>query len=594
MEGAHLDLYARGLALYQQARWQDAVTVFAQVPAEHPNYGEALHLQGVCWLQSKQFASAIPALQLAAEYLPTDASVHSNLGMALRSVKRPLEALAAYDKALLLKPGFTQAWANRGNLLRDLGRAQDAAQAYRQALQHLPSYAQAQHGLGLALSDLKQWAESLAAFDAAISLVPEYAMAWLDRGNTLRELEQFEQALQSYDRALALQPDDAKVWSNRGVVLKRLGALPEAAASYTRAIELDPEFVDAMVNFATLLKDMLRLEEAQAMNLRALALAPNNSGAHLNLAICQLVQGDFGSGFAHYEWRWQTEQLQDGLRPFEQPLWTGQQDIRGHTVLLHAEQGLGDTLQFCQLAKKVKAHGATVILEVQTPLMGILQGLEGVDQFLERGAALPKFDLHCPLLSVPLALQLQVHDLPIAGAYLRASAVAQTEWQERLGSKTGLRVGLAWSGRPEHKNDHNRSISLAQFRSLLVPGARYHSLQKEFRSADLSLLHSNADIAVWAEHLHSFSDTAGLASAMDLVIAVDTSVAHLAAAMGKPVWLLLPFSPDWRWIVGRSDSPWYPGMRLFRQPAPGDWVSVIQEVRLALDQISTSHGDKHV
>ena len=579
------DSFAAAWALYTQGQVSQAEQAFTQLVEEHPAWGEALHMRGVCLLQLKQHGAALPVLQLAAQYTPHDPSVHSNLGLVFRALKRYAESLAAYDKALQIKPDFAQAWANRGNVLRDMGQGEQAVTAYQKALHWQPDYAQALHGLGLAYGDLKRWRESLAAFDAALVQKPDYVVAYMDRGNTLRELERVPEALQSYERALQLNPHYAQAWSNRGVVLKRLGRMDDAAASYERAIALDPEFVDAMVNYATLLKDMMRLPAAVAMNGRALALDPDNSGAHLNVAICHLVAGDWSQGWTHYEWRWKTEQLKDGVRTFAQPQWGGE-PLQGKTILLHAEQGLGDTLQFCRFTQALAARGARVLLEVQAPLLVLLAQLPGVHGLIARGQPLPAFDLHCPLLSVPLALGLTLDNMPPAQTYLQADAALARTWAEKVGSGPTLCVGLVWSGRPEHKNDHNRSVPLAEFQHMLRPDQRYHCLQKEFRSADLQTLATRSDIAVWDAQLNSFSDTAALIATMDLVVSVDTSVAHLAAAMGKPVWLLLPFSPDWRWVVGRDDSPWYPHMRLFRQADTGQWAPVLEQIHQALGQFT--------
>lgn len=578
------DSFAAAWSLYTQGRVSQAAQAFAQLVQARPAWGEALHMQGVCHLQLKQHAQALPALQAAAQYTPQDPSVHSNLGLVLRALKRWDESLAAYDRALQLKPDFAQAWANRGNVLRDMGRGDAAVASYQQALVCQPHYAQALHGLGLALGDVRRWSESLAAFDAALLQQPDYAIAYMDRGNTLRELERVPEALQSYERALQLNPQYAQAWSNRGVVLKRLGRMADAATSYERAIAIDPSFVDAIVNYATLLKDMMRLPSAVAMNGRALALDPDNSGAHLNLAICHLVSGDWALGWPHYEWRWKTEQLKDGVRTFAQPQWQGE-SLEGKTILLHAEQGLGDTLQFCRFAQMLAARGAKVLLEVQAPLLGVLAQLSGVHALLARGQVLPPFDLHCPLLSVPLALGLTLANLPPASAYLQADVEASRAWRHQVGQGE-VRVGVVWSGRPEHKNDHNRSIPFEEFQRMFRPGLHFHCLQKEFRLADRQALASRSDVAVWDSQLHSFSDTAALIDAMDVVVSVDTSVAHLAAAMGKPVWLLLPFSPDWRWVIGRDDSPWYPHMRLFRQADTGQWAPVLEQIYQALGQFT--------
>lgn len=502
--------------------------------------------------------------------------------MVLRARKQHARALQAYDRALELQPYFAQAWANRGNVLRDMARYADAAHSYRSALSTQPHFDSAWHGLGLALGDLKQWNEALSAFDHAVAYNPTLSVAWLDRGNVLRELDRPEDAMKSYELALQHNASYAQAWSNRGVVLKQLGRMDEALQSYQKALACKPDFVDAMVNCSTLLKELLQLDASAQLTQRALELDANSSGAHLNLAICYLLQGDLPTGFQHFEWRWKTEQLRDGVRNFPQPLWLGQEFPQGSTVLLHAEQGLGDTIQFCRYAKLVAQRGMRVVLEVQAPLVELLRGLDGVSEVVARGAALPPFDAHCPLMSLPLALGTTVQTIPAQPHYLHADAVRSAAWKMRLGPAERRRVGLVWSGRSEHKNDHNRSIPLDGFTRVLDERFDYHCLQKEMRSTDQACLALHPEIAVWSDQLQSFADTAALVECLDLVIAVDTSVAHLAAALGKPVWLLLPYSPDWRWLLDRQDTPWYPGMRLFRQAATGDWPSALAQVRSAL------------
>jgi tetratricopeptide (TPR) repeat protein len=569
-------------ALYEKSDYAAANVAYAAVLAYKPDHADALHLRGVVLYQLKDYEAALHWLLQARQHNPRDAAVCSNIGLVLRALKRYALALEAYDQALALKPDFVQAWANRGNLLRDMQQAAAAVESYQKALALQPVFAQALHGMGLALSDQKRYPESLVAYDAAIAHNPSYAIAFMDRGNALRELERTEDALASYEKAIALKPDYTQAWSNRGVVLKFLQRFDEAEQSYLRALQLQPDFVDAIVNYATLLKDMQRLPQAIALNQRAIALDADSSGAHLNLAICHLLTGDLQQGLPEYEWRWKTEQLRDGVRSFTQPLWLGDADLAGKTILLHAEQGLGDTLQFCRYAPMVAALGAKVVLEVQAPLVDLLKSLPGVDVLLAQGQPLPHFDVHCPLLSLPLAFKTRVESIPAMPRYLHSDAVRVRAWQQRLGQSIAPRVGVVWSGRPEHKNDHNRSMAFSEFAHCLQTGVQYHCLQKDIRSADQDALQARADMQVWGSELHSFADTAALVECMDAVIAVDTSVAHLAAALGKPVQLLLPFSPDWRWIVGRNDTPWYPSMRLLRQSQNRQWADVLQAIEPAI------------
>lgn len=577
-------LFQTAVQCFSAGDFPGADDALEQLMVQVPDHAEALHVRGLVQHRLGRHALALLLLEKAQALLPGNAALLSNLGLVLRALGHPQKALDCYDQALAIQPGFAQAWGNRGNALRDTGHSLSAVDSYRKALELQPGYAQSWHGLGLAYNDLKQWQAAVDAFKEALSHQPTMAVACLDMGNALRELDRFEDALSAYDRAVSLRPAYAEAWSNRGVLLKRMGRMQEALQSYTKAITLEPDFVDALVNCSTLLKEMMDLDAAMAMNRRALALQPDNSGAHLNLAICHLLRGEFNEGFAHYEWRWKTEQLQASVRPFVQPLWTGEQSLSGKTILLHAEQGLGDTVQFCRYAKLLKHMGAKVVMEVQAPLLPLLNSLDGVDVWLRQGDALPAFDYQCPLLSLPWALKTTPKTMPAAVPYLAADTNLIAEWGKRLGSSSRTRVGLVWSGRPEHKNDHNRSMSLRLLAPLLGMDAEFHCLQKEFRAADLALDPASMGVRLWADQLISFAETAALIAHMDLVIAVDTSVAHVAAALGKPVWLMLPYSPDWRWLLGRDDSPWYPVMRLFRQDSGADWAGVVQRLKAALSQ----------
>lgn len=586
---------AQGVRAHEAGNVEQALLCYAAALALEPENFDALHMHGIGLHQLGRTQEGLPLLETALRLRPQDATALSNWGLALRAAGRLGDALMAYDRCLSVAPQFAQAWSNRGNLLRDLNRQSDAIASYEAALKAQPLYARAWHGIGLAQGSLGHWPLAVAAFDAALAIQPDYAEAYLDRGNAQRELGQLEAAMTSYEQVLHYQPDNAGAWSNRGVVLKRLGRLDDAAESYEKSLALNPRFLDAMVNYATLLKEQLRLQASEDMNRRVLALDPDNSGAHLNLSICLLLRGAFSEGFAEYEWRWKNAQMADGARNFVQPQWAGE-DIRGKTILLHAEQGLGDTLQFCRYAPWVAARGARVVLEVQPALLELLRCLPGVDTLVPRGAPLPMFDVHCPLLSLPYAMRTGLHTIPVMstpwGAYVHADATKVAQWRVRLGDTASAahpwRVGVVWSGRPEHKNDHNRSIPLAQFCGALPVAlgngrrVELHALQKEFRDADLAWARAQGPVQLWSSQLDSFADTAALVECMDMVVAVDTSVVHLAAAMGKPVCLLLPFSPDWRWLLSdATSSRWYPSVRLWRQPAYGDWATVLQDLASA-------------
>jgi predicted TPR repeat methyltransferase len=388
--------------------------------------------------------------------------------------------------------------------------------------------------------------------------------------------------LESYDRAIALRPDYAEAFTNRGIVLAELDRPEEALQSYERAVAIAPDYAEAFYNRGNALRDLCRIEDAAESYERAIALVPEHAAAHWNLADCRLLLGDFARGWQEYEWRWKSALSDDGWRDFQQPLWLGVQPLDGRTILLRQGLGIGDTLLFCRYAKKAAARGARVVLEVQPSLLPLLAALEGVAQVVARGAAVPAFDYHCPLMSLPLAFKTDLATIPAAVPYIRSEPSRVAAWRVKLGDAKKPRVGLVWSGSMLLKND-KRSIALTEMLPLVADWAQWVCLQKEVSDSEAAMLASRPDIRYVGGELNDFADTAALIELMDIVVSVDTAVANLAGAMGKPVWILLPYIPmDWRWMLDREDSLWYPTARLFRQSASREWASVISRVNREL------------
>jgi hypothetical protein len=341
-------------------------------------------------------------------------------------------------------------------------------------------------------------------------------------------------------------------------------------ACYDRTIALKPDYAQAYGNRGTCLEAMMRPDDAMSSYRDALAVSPDDAQAHWNLAVNRLRAGDFKTGWIESEWRWKCGALGLGQREFARPLWLGVEPIEGKTLLLHSDQGLGDALHFCRYAALVAARGARVILEIDPPLRELASSLEGVSEFVAKGEAPPDFDYHCPLGSLPLAFDTTLDTIPATVPYLSVGKNAR-DWQARLGTRKLLRIGLVWSGNPNHANDHKRSIALETLLPLSKVEAQFVSLQKDLRPGDAAILRERSDIVDVGPELESFSDTAALLQHLDLLISVDTSIAHLAGALGRPVWVFLPYLPDWRWLLDREDSPWYPTARLFRQTEAATW-----------------------
>src|SRR6266404_2753524 len=483
-------------------------------------------------------------------------------------------------RALALDP-------NHADSLHLLGLIHMQSGKFDRSLAISPDQVEVLRKRGVCLGRLNRRDEAITQFRKATELKPDFVVAFYNLGSTLRELKRFEEALSTFDHALSLSPDHPEIINNRGNVLLALGRYEDALAHYDRAIALKPDFVEAHGNRGLVLDELFRMDEAAESHRKSLALKPDNALGHLNLSFNRLRSGDFKAGWAEAEWRWKCAGLHIQERNFGCPLWLGAEPVRGKTILLHSDQALGDALQFCRYVPLVAAMGARVILEVQKELRELVSGLDGISTIVSRGEALPDFDLHCSLGSLPLAFDTTLDTIPSATPYIWVGDHAGA-WKNRLASVKSPRVGLVWSGNPNHTNDRNRSIALEALLPLLEVKASFVSLQKDVRSADRAVLDQRKEILDIGPELKSFVDTAAVVSQLDLVISVDTSVAHLAGALDRPVWILLPYVPDWRWLLHRTDSLWYPTARLFRQSETRDWRTVVQQVRTELDSLMLS------
>jgi Tfp pilus assembly protein PilF len=462
------------------------------------------------------------------------------------------------------------------------GRLGEAEQLYRQILARQPGHIQAMHNLGQIALQAGRNDAAVDLIRRATSLGPNYAEAHNNLGNALRAQGQLDEAIAAYRRAFALNPNLPEVHNNLGNALAEKGQLEEAITAYRQAISLRPEYAEAHYNLGSALKEQGQLDEAIAAYRQAIALKPNLPEAHNNLSLALLARGDFQQGWEEYEWRWKCKGFPPP-RNFAQPQWDGG-PLEARTLLLHAEQGLGDAIQFIRYLPLVAQRGGRIIIECQAELQRLFQPTAGRFPVLVFGQPLPAFDLHCPLLSLPRVFGTDLTNIPKIVPYLHAADEDARRWQHRLADRSPLiKVGLVWAGNPRRKHDRNRSMKLANLAPLgRVPGVRLFSLQKGEAAAEAKTPPPGMELVDWTEELKDFADTAALIDNLDLIIAVDTAVPHLAGAMGKPVWTLLPFVPDWRWVPGREDNPWYPSMRSFRQPRIGDWDSVIARVVEAL------------
>ena len=544
-------LYLEANALHRLGRLKQAQSLYHQVLATQPSHFESLYQAGLVAHQLGEPASAVKLISQALAVNGDVGEARANLGMALLDLKRPDEALAEFDRASELDPGLAATHAGRGDALR--------------ALQRLP--------------------EAQASYERALALNPKHLAALISHGVVLRDLGQPELGLHALDAAIAVAPESRVAHFYRGVALRRLERFEEAIVSYDRAIAIDPRLVDAHVNRANALQELLRLDEAIAGYERAVALEPDNAEAHCNMACALLMTGDFERGWKTYEWRWKSTLIQEPPPSFAQPAWRGVESLQGKTILLYSEQGLGDAIQFCRYASLVADLGARVMLRVPDHLIPLLQSVKGLHVLAAKGAQLPPFDYECPLLSLPLVFKTRADNVPAQVPYLRPRAPLVQQWAQFV-TRATFNVGICWHA---SQAGVGRSIPLSSFADIArIEGLQLFSLQKGDCTEQLAQLPQGMQVRAFGDDFDSqgaFLDSAALIWNLDLVITADTAMAHLAGALGKPVWVLVKQLPDWRWGLTGNRTPWYPTMWLFRQRSRGDWRPCFEEMAAELRAI---------
>jgi tetratricopeptide (TPR) repeat protein len=597
------------VALHQRGKLREASLLYEEILKVQPRHADALHLLGVIAAVSGHAHRAVELIGRALEIEPNCAAALNNRGAARRELGQWVDAIDDLDRAIALKPDYAEAHYNLANVRKDMGSRDAALEGYERALALRPDYPEAWSNRGIVLADLQRWEAAVVSYQRAISLRPGFAEAHHNHGIALCELRRWEQALVSFDRAILLKTDHAAAHASRAVALHALRRLDEALASCDRSLECDPDSSAVHCNRANLLLAMHRVPEALDSYDRAVACDPNSASAYVNRALGRLLAGDYLGGWADYEWRWRdaTSWVIKEARSHPQPRWRGEENLMGKTILLHCEQGYGDTLQFCRYVALLAARGAQVILEVPRALFGLLHSLDGLAALVVHGESLPPFDCYSPLLSLPYALRTTLADVPADVPYLAPSEAKRRLWRERVGDKGAgdghLRVGLVWSGglRPERPElwsvNERRNVPLAAFEGLGRPDVEFYSLQLgEPARGELTELMARGwrgqPIEDPTALIEDFADTAALIEQLDLVISVDTSTAHLAGALGVPVWILNRFDTCWRWMLGREDSPWYPTARIYRQRQPGDWQEVLYRVRRDLWHWADTRADR--
>ena len=581
-----------GLEHFQAGRLSEAEAIFRQILAVDPDNAAALQLLGCIAHETGRHDQAFAFFSQAIQGNPADPFLHFNLGVSLEEQGKAHEAMVCYRKALELNPNYAEAYNNMGTVLHAQGKPSDAVSYYHKALALSPNDARAHNNLGMALQQIGKLDESLACYRKALEINPNYAEAHNNLGSVFHELGKATEALTCYREALALSPNYAQAHNNLGVVLQKLGNVEEALSCYRRALELKPDYADAYNNLGSAFQDLAKPAEAVTSYRKALQLKPDYPGAQWNLSTALLLCGDLAKGLALYEKRF------DGAAKSEVAVsrkmletlsakarWQGDK-LQGRTLLIWTEQGLGDSLMMLRYLPLLEEKGAgKLYVACPSGLARIFRNMPCVDQVISDGLpALESFDCHCPMMSLPYLFDTRLETIPNTVPYITVPPDMMGKWASRLKSMMGLKVGLSWAGSRTQRKDALRSISPQRLAPLLAtPGVQFISLQKG---------ESCESVTNWMAECGDFLDTAALMQQLDLIISVDTSVAHLAGALGKPVWLLNRFESEWRWLMDREDSPWYPTMRIFRQPALYDWDSVIKRVAEALVHLAATHADK--
>lgn len=510
---------------------------------------------------------------------PLNADALQLLGVICYHSNNYDSAIQYFDTSLRLNPDNFEAYYNLGIVLQEKGDMNKAITSYQQAIQLNPGFSDAYYNLGMIFQGKKQLNEAVICYQKAIILNPLLADAYNNLGVIVKETGQIEEAISYYQKAIEVDPYFADAYNNLGNVIREKKQHDKAIFYYRKALELNPNFVDAYINLGNVLQEKNNLDNALECFQKAILLNPENADAHWNKSLAFLLSGNYKEGWKEYEWRLKVKDFLYLHRDFPRPVWDGS-DITGKTILLHAEQGFGDTIQFIRYAPLVREKGAKVIVECQKELAPLMRNIEGIHRLIVRSEQLPEFDLHYPLLSLPLQFDTTLESIPAKIPYISADKQLIKKWREKvLPDNSKLKVGIVWSGNPDNIKIRSKSCSLEAYSPFAdLDDVTFYSLQKGKAAEQVKHTPAGMKLIDYTEELKDFADTAALIENLDLVISVDTAVAHLAGALGKPVWTLLPFAPDWRWMLQREDSPWYPSMRLFRQSPLGEWQSVIARI----------------
>lgn len=570
---------AAALQLHRNGNLGEAERLYRSILEKNPRHPDALHLLGMIADQVGQSTLAVQLIQAAIEVQP-DASYYNNLGNVLEKISRREEAQASYRQAITLNPKYADAHYNLGLSYYRQSQLPLSIDAFRRAVECNEQLPAAWNSLGAALMDASHYPQAVTCLEKALSLSPDYAEAHLNLGNVLQKMGKNAEALPRIHRALSLKPDLERAWNTLGIIFDNMDA-PGAIDCFRMALQYKSDYPEAMSNLGRLLTFTKESDEGLALLRRVTQLWPDYADGHWNFALALLLHGQYQEGWQEHEWRWRINDFSSPKRNFSQPQWQGE-DLHGKKLLIHAEQGLGDTIQFSRFLPMVKASGAEIILEIRDSLRRLMAGIPEISQIVNYGDPLPEFDVHCPLMSLPHVFETTLDKIPPA---IQFPSLADHRTGTSFASP--LQVGLVWAGNPNHGLDRRRSVSIQALLPLKnISNVSYFCAFKGPAAQEVLAMAPQWQITDLCSDAEDLFDTAKKISQMDLIISVDTAVAHLAATMGRPVWLLVSQTPDWRWLCDREDSPWYPSIRIFRQRSLGNWDEVVAQIEKELTALA--------
>ena len=573
-------LFEQAIQHHQVGQLEQAKKKYQEILDTNPQHADSSHLLGLVEYQYGNYVKAIEHIQQAVLISPEQPVFLNNLGNVLKEMGELDRSVQAYQQALEVAPEDAEIHNNLGVTLKEMGELDRSVQAYQQALEVAPKDADRHNNLGVTLKEMGELDRSVQAYQQALEINPQYAEAHNNLGNVLKEMDRLDESLHAYQQALKINPQFVEGYYNIGVFFQEQRKVKESAQAYQKAIQIQPDYVEAHINLGVVLREQVRLKESIQAHQKAIQIQPDYEEAHINLAITFLLQGQLTAGWREFEWR------RSRKRDFKRPLWDGT-PLNGKSILIYAEQGFGDTIQFVRYIDLLPDANTIIIVVCQPELKTLFKSINRIDTLVTKGEDIPDSDVHVPLLSLPYMFNTTLDTIPARIPYLYLNPEADSVFH--LGDSHDLKIGIVWAGRPTHANDNNRSIDLKWFKCLLdIRNCEFFSLQVGERREDIKQHGCHHTIKGLGEQFTDFHHTASAILQLDLVISVDTAVAHLAGALGKAVWTLLPFVPDWRWMLDRSDSPWYPSMTLFRQKETGDWSPVFEQLRLALTRYSQS------